>query len=1135
MTNDPSNAETLKTGPHPPPVIPDHTLLRCVGKGGYGEVWLARNVIGTFRAVKIVFRKSFSDDRLYAREFTGIEKFEPISRTHPGLVSILHVGRNEPDGYFFYIMELADDAGARVAVGSSVAWQRPARKLPDASPLTPRRETPKTPRTPVLEINPVAYAPRTLKCDLNRPGRCVFEDCLEISLSLASALSHLHEHGLIHRDIKPSNIIFVGGIPKIADIGLVTEIGEAVSFVGTQGYIPPEGPGNPAADVYSLGKVLSELLLKADDPQRPELATPPDEGAEAPALRRLKEIILKAGDPNVLHRYQTAEALCAELRKLKSLQESAVSRPATGKRKLATILFTDMVGSTKLKQTLGDRDAVALMHHHHALVREILGQFPDAQEISTAGDSFFLVFVKPSDAVRFALLLQSRLRAMSETSSHPILDRIGIHIGEVVIEEREGALKPRDLYGMQVDTCARVMSLAQGDQILLTRSAFDNARQALKGEALPALGPVSWLNHGLYQLSGVEEPLEICEVGETGKGQLSAPPDSEKVQRILPISSEPRSNRRLKRILTAPVPSGWRRAALVLGSALVLILATLILFPINVGKWLRSQAASEEKQLAVLPFTNVGGDHTNQEFGDGLVETITTQLTQLERFQGSLWVLPMAEVRKEGITSAREARRAFRATLVLTGSVQRKDNRLRLTINLVDAKTLRQMRSCVIDTPVEDVYALQDGVVREVASLLELEFPPVAQRLLRSGQTRIPTAYEMYLQGLGKMARFDKSSDIDSAILSFERAIRDDSTYVLAYAALGEAYWRKYSATKETNWIEKARQNCARALKLDEQSAPAHVTLGIIYAGTGKYEEAANEFQQALRLDRRNADACRELARAYERTGRLQDAEATFQRAINLRPGYWAAYNELGGFYWRNGRYAKAAESFRRVTEITPDSYLGYRNLGGIQALMGKYEEAVAPLEKSLEIRKNPHAYSNLGTVYFFQGRYTEAARMFEEAVRMPGADSRLWGNLADAYRFIPGSMRKASECYRKAIEMVESDLAVNPLNADDLARLAVYWIGLADRKRALEQIEKAVPLAPKNVNVLFKAALVYESAGDRARALQTLESALQGGYSFPETRSHPDLAALRRDPLYTTLASSFENSATVQTKTREP
>ncbi|MBI3417724.1 MAG: adenylate/guanylate cyclase domain-containing protein [Verrucomicrobia bacterium] len=167
---------------------------------------------------------------------------------------------------------------------------------------------------------------------------------------------------------------------------------------------------------------------------------------------------------------------------------------------LVTLVFTDLVGSTRLKQLLGDREGVALIQHHHALVREILGQFTEAQEISTAGDSFFIVFVKPSDAARFALQLQARLRTLPQTAA-TILDRIGIHIGEVVIEEREGAAKPRDLYGVQVDIAARVMSLADGDQILLTRAAFDNARQVLKGEELGGVKELQWLNYGPYVLN----------------------------------------------------------------------------------------------------------------------------------------------------------------------------------------------------------------------------------------------------------------------------------------------------------------------------------------------------------------------------------------------------------------------------------------------------------------------------------------------------------------------------------------------------------------------------------------------------------------------------------------------------------
>src|SRR5262245_20869553 len=96
----------------PVPRVPDHELLRPIGSGSYGEVWLARSVIGTYRAVKVVYRKTFESDRPFEREFIGIRKFEPVSRTHDGLMHVLQIGRNDAEGYFYYVMELADDAGA---------------------------------------------------------------------------------------------------------------------------------------------------------------------------------------------------------------------------------------------------------------------------------------------------------------------------------------------------------------------------------------------------------------------------------------------------------------------------------------------------------------------------------------------------------------------------------------------------------------------------------------------------------------------------------------------------------------------------------------------------------------------------------------------------------------------------------------------------------------------------------------------------------------------------------------------------------------------------------------------------------------------------------------------------------------
>src|SRR5262252_7093345 len=142
------------------------------------------------------------------------------------------------------------------------------------------------------------------------------------------------------------------------------------------------------------------------------------------------------------------------------LATQAKERAAEFQRKhrigLFTLLFTDIVSSTELKQRFGDARAVQLIQQHHAVVRQTLAQFDQAQEIETAGDSFLLVFAKPSDAVKFSLVLDVGLRALRQETGAPIADRVGIHVGEVFVQEQEDSTK---LFGSQVDLCARVMSL----------------------------------------------------------------------------------------------------------------------------------------------------------------------------------------------------------------------------------------------------------------------------------------------------------------------------------------------------------------------------------------------------------------------------------------------------------------------------------------------------------------------------------------------------------------------------------------------------------------------------------------------------------------------------------------------------
>ena len=262
-------------------------MLRVIGRGAYGEIWLARTVTGALRAVKIVYRSTFESERAFLREFEGMSAFEPISRGHAGFIDILHVGRTSE--YLYYSMELADDhiAGRKIDI--------------------------------------THYEPRTLKSDLARHKRLSADESIRLGSSLTEALEALHAHGLTHRDIKPSNIIFTEGVPKLADIGLVAVSGQQ-SFVGTEGYVPPEGPGTPQADIYSLGKLLYETCTGKDRLDFPEIDSQLSQRPDREQLLQLNNVLVKACANDPKKRYDSAAEMNRDLRLLERGERPRKSR-----------------------------------------------------------------------------------------------------------------------------------------------------------------------------------------------------------------------------------------------------------------------------------------------------------------------------------------------------------------------------------------------------------------------------------------------------------------------------------------------------------------------------------------------------------------------------------------------------------------------------------------------------------------------------------------------------------------------------------------------------------------------------------------------------------------------------------------
>jgi eukaryotic-like serine/threonine-protein kinase len=418
------------------------------------------------------------------------------------------------------------------------------------------------------------------------------------------------------------------------------------------------------------------------------------------------------------------------------------------------------------------------------------------------------------------------------------------------------------------------------------------------------------------------------------------------------------------------------------------------------------------------------------------------------------------------------------------------------------------------------VIGLRGWRSRDVLSAPEPAASPPPTVALRG------TPLELTQQGVALIRRFDLTGNVDRAIASFEAAIAKDKAFAPAWAGLARAYWRKQTEARDVSWGARALDAASQAVTLDPLVANSHVSLGLVKLAAGDPQAARQAFDRALMLDPTDAGAHRGLAVIDKAAGRMTEATAHFAQAMASDPTDWELMWLQGELEYQAARYDVALKWYTRAAEAAPDSPVPYRLMGAAHHMLGDYSSAAAAFQKSLSLQPTAAGYANLGTALFFQGHYRESVEAFERAVKLQPGNALHWGNLADAYRFVPGYTEKAAETYGRAIQLLREQLEKDPSQSINRSRLALYLAKSNDPTAALAELAKVLTPNVSEVNTLYRGAVTYELAGRRDEALATLERALARGYGLIEIRADPELAKLRADVRYHRVVAQFERAS---------
>jgi adenylate cyclase len=798
--------------------------------------------------------------------------------------------------------------------------------------------------------------------------------------------------------------------------------------------------------------------------------------------------------------------------------KSLLMNSGSESRKLAAIMFTDMVGYSALSQT-NEALALELLAENQRMLRT---QFPlfNGREVKSTGDGFLVEFPSALQAMECAVEIQRAIVARNSTqpAARHFQVRIGIHVGDVVHREA-------DMFGDGVNIAARIEPLATGGGICLSDTVYAQVRNKMDVQ-LTKLDPT--------KLKHIEVPMDIYRVRlpwESGQRVATS--------RSCGQSPERSANKSVLLIVT--IAGGLLLAAWACWLGLRSEKNQKGAAPPSATNNSVAPAPPvviNQKSIAVLPFANMSEDKANAFFADGMHEDILTSLGMVH----DLRVVSRTSVEQYRATtkSMRQIGQELGVAYVLEGSVQREGNQVRVTSQLIRAATDEHVWAKSYDRDLTNIFNIQSALATEIADSLSAVISPQEKSLIERKPTDNPAAYDLFLKAraiLNSAAVFSRRVEAEQYL---NEAVQLDPNFAVAWGYLALAHVRAVISDEDHSpgRLAKAKAAIDTAVRLAPDDPEVVRAEGdYYYYGYRDYARAAEQFQRLLRLQPNSAEAYANLGYILRRQSRWNEALANLRLAALLDPRNGSVVSTLAETLMSLNRYDEAFTESRQAAELEGDSLLmnDFTNLV-VYCQTGSTREAEEFLSK---VRPTP---AQTNEFLFLQRGVASVKGDWAQALRIDRQDGYVdplngpWVQKAMQVGDLIGTkdLAAARALAKKLIPEFKAELEQQPDNSIIWSQLAFLQAVAGENEPALASANKAVTLVPELVDSMVGAGNSYNRAqvlawtGDKEGALTEFARLLRTPYgaNVHFARIDPSWLPLHGDPRFEALLNNPTNNA---------